>query len=146
MNATLFKSDRILISDRVIQEVQRADIPQGTSLSLRADSGREIAISSEVGRMLLKALESIASNGEVIIGQVPEELTSTAAADMLGVSRPTLMKWAREGKIQSFKVRSHTRFKREEVLRVQEERRGERKKAFNELRSFDAENQAFFDD
>lgn len=31
----------------------------------------------------------------MVVGRMPEELTSTVAADLLGVSRPTLMKWAR---------------------------------------------------
>lgn len=146
MNATLAKPDRVLISESTVREVQSADISQGTSLFMRDDNGREVPLSPEVERMLLHALTSIASTGEVVIGQVPEELTSTAAADMLGVSRPTLMKWAREGRIDSFKVRSHTRFKREEVLRVQAERIAERKKAFGQLRFFDAENRAFFED
>lgn len=96
--------------------------------------------------MLLQALKSVASSGEVTIGRIPEDLTSTTAADILGVSRPTLMKWVREGEIDAFKVRSHTRFKRDEVFRLKNKRAEERRKAFQDLRSSTAENQEFFDD
>ena len=80
--------------------------------------------------MLLATLTSVAENGEATIGRLPDELTSTVAADILSVSRPTLMKWVRQGRIDSFKVGTHTRFKREDVLRLQAERMEERRAAF----------------
>ncbi|WP_218121324.1 helix-turn-helix domain-containing protein [Actinomyces ruminicola] len=87
----------------------------------------------------MAALASIAEHGEVTIGRVPDELTSTVAADMLGVSRPTLLKWSRDGVIDSFKVGTHTRFCREDVVRLRYERERERRRAFEELRALDAE-------
>ena len=68
------------------------------------------------------------------------------AADLLGVSRPTLMKLAREGEIDSFKVGTHTRFKRDEVLRVRDARAAKRRAAFDELRALDEEHEELFDD
>lgn len=44
------------------------------------------------------------------------------------------MKWVRQGRIDSFKVGTHTRFKREDVLRLQAERMEERRAAFAALR------------
>ena len=54
---------------------------------------------------------------------MPKELTTTAAAKLLGVSRPTLMKWVGEGRLASHKVGRHTRFESEDVLRLKEQRR-----------------------
>ena len=71
---------------------------------------------------------------------MPDELTSTVAADILGVSRPTLLRWTREGLIESFKVGSHTRFRRSDVLRLREQRETERREAFEKLRALDAED------
>ena len=57
------------------------------------------------------------------LGSMPKELTTTAAAKLLGVSRPTLMKWVGEGRLASHKVGRHTRFESEDVLRLKEQRR-----------------------
>lgn len=71
---------------------------------------------------------------------MPDELSSSTAADILGVSRPTLMKWAKEGKIPSFKVGTHTRFRRDEVLELKRLRAKKRSDAFDELREFELAN------
>lgn len=71
--------------------------------------------------------------------QLPEELTSSLAADVLGVTRPTLMKWAQEGRIASHKVGMHTRFYRDDVLALSKLRAKERGEAFAEFRALDAE-------
>ena len=83
---------------------------------------------------------------EVRIGPRPEELTSTFAAELLGVSHPTLMKWARAGEIGSFAVGSHTRFRREKVRRVRALRSQQRAAAHESLRDFDAEYEEKFVD
>ena len=62
---------------------------------------------------------------------------------MLGISRPTLMRWAAEGRISSFSVGSHTRFHRDDVLGLRDARAAERHAAFDELRTLDAENEEF---
>src|SRR5699024_10289538 len=81
-------------------------VPRGSEISIQTNDGQIITLSKDLQHMLLQALKSVASSGEVTIGRIPEELTSTTAADILGVSRPTLMKWVREGEIDAFKVRS----------------------------------------
>ena len=86
----------------------------------------------------------VAQRGQVKISRVPEELTSTVAAELLGVSRPTLMKWAKEGKIATHKRGTHSRFKREDVLQLKRQRAEERMKAFQEWRAFEEENAHLF--
>ena len=68
---------------------------------------------------------------------MPEELTSTSAADILGVPRPTLMKWAKENQINSFKVGTHTRFKRDDVFALKRHLEKRKNDAFEKLRSFE---------
>lgn len=87
---------------------------------------------------------SVVQRGEVTISRIPEELTSTVAAELLGVSRPTLMKWAKEGKIATHKRGTHSRFKREDVLQLKRQRAEERMKAFQEWRAFEEENAHLF--
>lgn len=87
-----------------------------------------------------RTLLSLVANGEVAVARMPDELSSSTAADILGVSRPTLMKWAKEGKIPSFKVGTHTRFRRDEVLELKRLRAKNRSDAFDELREFELAN------
>lgn len=136
----------MFVSDDTVLEAQRAQVPQGASIFITTSDSKTTSLSEDVQQILLQTLSSIAAGRGVSIGRIPEELTSTTAADILGVSRPTLMKWAREGKISSFKVRTHTRFKRDEVIKLKVDRAAARKAAFNELRSTVAENQDLLED
>ncbi|MCF2570751.1 helix-turn-helix domain-containing protein [Brevibacterium sp. UCMA 11754] len=145
MSALQRANDRVTISERTIRDAQETPAPSGSTLAMKMADGTEVELPQDVQEMLLKALASVAQHGEVSIGRVPDELTSTVAADMLGISRPTLMKWANDKKIDSFTVGTHSRFKREEVLRVQKQRAEERRVAFDELRSLDSENEDFLD-
>lgn len=145
MSNLLKDSDRVTISDQAIRDAQDTPVSHGSTLAMKTGDGTEIQLPHDVQEMLLKALASVARHGEVTIGRVPDELTSTVAADMLSVSRPTLMKWANEKKIDSFTVGTHTRFKRDEVLRLRSQRSVERRAAFEELRRLDSENEDFLD-
>lgn len=139
MTATMPIAERLTIDDQTVREARATSVPRGASLMVRLSDGREVSLPENIQRTLLGALNSIAEQGSVSIGRIPEELTSTAAADMLGVSRPTLMKWVRAGELKSFKVGSHTRFQRDDVLELRAERAAERRAAFEELRALDAE-------
>jgi len=87
----------------------------------------------ELSALIQRAVQALATNGSVSIGSLPEELTSNTAADVLGVSRPTLLKLAKSGQVASFKVGSHTRFQRDDVLEFKARREQERRRALSEL-------------
>ncbi|ROR54869.1 excisionase family DNA binding protein [Luteococcus japonicus] len=139
-------TERITITNSTIEQAKATPVEHGASLMLRLPDGRQIDLPTPVETALLQALTAIATTGSVTIGQVPDELTSTVAAEMLGVTRPTLIKWAREGVIDSFQVGTHTRFHRDEVLRLKQERAAARRAAFEELRALDMEHDEFLDD
>lgn len=141
MASATLEQDRISIGSETVREAReavRADLRHAT-LILRGPDGTEQVLPQNLQKVLLDAMISLAGNGGVTIGQVPEDLSSTVAADLLGVSRPTLLKWARAGEIESFSVGSHTRFKRDVVMDKKEQRAKMRKNAFAELRALDAE-------
>ncbi|MDN5893612.1 MAG: helix-turn-helix domain-containing protein [Corynebacterium sp.] len=146
MTATMPVDQQISINETIIEEAKNTPVSPGVTLSLKTSDGQEIALPAGVERVLLQTLASISDHGEVSIGRIPNELTSTVAADMLGVSRTTLMKWARQGKIGSYKVGSHTRFTRDEVQKAQQQRAHDRKKALDRLLTFEVENDDVFDD
>lgn len=140
MTATLQAAERITITDHVIDEARSTAVPRGSTLMLRTPEGDDLELPRDIQLMLLGALSSIADHGEVTIGRVPDVLTSSVAADLLSVSRPTLMKWAHEGKIDSFKVGTHTRFAREEVMRMRQQLAERHRTALDELRAFEDEH------
>lgn len=127
-------AEHITLDDDTVRLAHETRLSSGASLVLRHADGSEIELPVSIQHMLMDTLESVAANGSASLRRMPEELTSTTAADVLSVSRPTLMKWVREGKIQCFKVGSHTRFKRADVVRLRDQRAAERQAAFEALR------------
>lgn len=108
-------------------------------LVLKAPDGSELAIPDALQSLLKGVLHGAAQGESIRVGRISDELTSTVAAELLSVSRPTLMKMVERGEIASFKAGTHTRFHRAEVERVNLARRRDRAAAFAELREFDDE-------
>src|SRR5699024_464829 len=144
--SALASSERITMSDQTVKDARDTVIPGGASLALRLADGEEVELPTSIQQRLLHALKLIAQQGSVSIGQLPVELTSTVAADLLSISRPTLMKWVAEGRIGSYKKGSHTRFNRDEVLDLRQRNAAARRSAFEELRSLDEEREGFLAD
>ncbi len=110
--------------------------PQGVLLVERAgDPARKLP--TELGRILQEVLDVMARGGRVTIGAVPEELTTSAAAAILGVSRPTVMKMVRDGQLPAHKVGSHHRMKADDVYAARRARRARERAAFDALRELD---------
>ena len=75
----------------------------------------------------------------IAFGSLPEELTTTVAAKLLGVSQPTLMKMIDRGDIPAHKVMSEHRLKTSDVRAFQKARLERQRVAFDELRTLDDE-------
>lgn len=146
MNPATLINDRVMIDDATVEDLK--SLPSLGTATFRATDaeGRAVTLPIDVQRLISQVLASVAQRGEVTISRVPEELTSTVAAKILGVSRPTLMKWAKEGKIATHKRGTHNRFKRDDVLKLKQQRTEERMQAFSEWRAFEEENEPSFAD
>ncbi|KKO81319.1 hypothetical protein WU87_01015 [Corynebacterium minutissimum] len=144
MTASALINDRLMIEETTLEELKSLQTLEAASFRVADKHGRPVPLSRDVQRLISQVLASVAQRGEVTISRIPEELTSTVAAELLGISRPTLMKWAKEGRIATHKRGTHTRFKREDVLRLKHQRAEERVKAFQEWRAFEEENESFF--
>ncbi|QSE85577.1 helix-turn-helix domain-containing protein [Rhodococcus koreensis] len=97
----------------------------------------ESAVPPELARILTAVVAVVAAGGTVTIGSVPSEVTTTTAAQMLDISRPTLMKLIGEGEIPAHKVGTHTRLKSSDVIAYQERQRATQRAAFDDLRAFE---------
>lgn len=104
------------------------------SLAVSLGNEKTATVPAELRRLLTQVLESVASGATITISPVPTELTTSHAAALLGVSRPTLMKMIGDGRLPAHKVRSHTRLKSDDVFRLRRDMQAQRRAAFDELR------------
>ena len=140
MTATLSSSSAIVLSTEDTAAFEALRMPEDADIAVLDKDGNQVDLPERVQATVLAAIRALTESGEVAITRMPEQLTSTSAADVLGISRPTLMKWARAGKIESFKVGTHTRFHRDDVLSLKRQVAKEQDEAFERLRSFDLES------
>ncbi len=103
------------------------------SLSVADRDGSIVAVPAELTSLLRQVVQIVADGGAVTIGSLPDELTTTAAAAQLGVSRPTLARLVGAGEIPAHKVGSHTRFRTEDVIAYRRARLARQRAALQEL-------------
>jgi len=106
--------------------------PEGKLAVERGD--KHVEVPPALGRILQQVLETMAAGGTVTITSMPKELTTSTAAAMLGVSRPTILKMISDGRIPAHKVGSHHRLMTEDVQRELRTRRARERAAFLALR------------
>lgn len=97
-------------------------------------NGQVIQAPPELAKLITTLIEGVACGAQTSVQTLPTELTTTAAADVLGVSRPTLMKLVRADTVRWRKVGTHTRVRTEDVLHQRKLRHDNRQAAFDELR------------
>ncbi|MDJ0105140.1 helix-turn-helix domain-containing protein [Rhodococcus erythropolis] len=130
MNSTM--SDRG--AGRTTLTVTDAAISQAATFDAEA---LRSAVPQELASILTEVVRIVAAGGTVTLGSIPSELTTTTAASMLGISRPTLMKLVHAEEIPAHKVGSHTRINADDVLAYREQIRNRQRAAFDELRAFE---------
>lgn len=102
-------------------------VPEARARLVSADGSSSKPLPDGLHDILVKALEALANGYAVTIAPKHTTLTTQQAADMLGVSRPTLTKLLDEGKIPYERPSSHRRIKLADVLAHQQRRRQERR-------------------
>lgn len=110
-----------------------------TDVKVEVAGHETLVVPSELAHLLLEMIDIVARGGSVGLVTVPEDVTTTVAAKMLDMSRPTLMKLVRSGEIRSHKVGSHTRLRSADVTAYKKRRLAERKAAFRELLDLEAD-------
>ncbi len=136
MSATRRSSSRVMATAHeagLARDVlTHLESPRG-ALAVEQDDGRLVPVPPAIGRVLQQVLEVMSRGGTVTIAAVPEVLTTSTAAGILGISRPTLMKMINEGKIPAHKVGTHHRLKAHDVNAALRARRARERAAFAEL-------------
>jgi excisionase family DNA binding protein len=96
-----------------------------------------VGLPPELASILATVIEVMARGGSVTIGSLPEELTTSVAAEQLGISRPTLMKMIQNGEISAHRKGTHHRLKLSDVLAAKRARLERQRQAFDELRALE---------
>lgn len=136
MATTLVDTGRLLVDERDAELARTVlaalDGPAGT-LSVERASAPSQPLPREIGLLIQDVLRAVAAGASVSISTLPREVTTSTAAAMLGISRPTLMKLIKEGTIPAHKVGSHTRLTADDVLVARRARRARERTAFAAL-------------
>ena len=113
-----------------------------TPLSFRVgDAAKEETLQLPVPavQMLVRILEEMARGNAVTLIPVHAELTTQEAADMLNISRPSLIQLLDEGKIEYRKVGTHRRIRFDALMAYKRQSDAERRAALAELAAYDQE-------
>lgn len=134
--------DQLLLDENVQQEAREviadAHDRSAVGIAIELEDGSTITLPKELSQALLFAIHGM-TQGNVAMRAMPDELTTSTAAGILGVSRPTLMKLITDGTLPATKRGSHHRLTAKDVLALRDKRAAARKAAFDELRRVDAD-------
>lgn len=133
MDATLARETSRLLAPRMRSK---------TPLSFRVvDASKEetLQLPAPAVKMLVRILEEMARGNAVTLIPVHAELTTQEAADMLNISRPSVIQLLDEGKIEYRKVGTHRRIRFDALMAYKRQTDAERRAALAELAAYDQE-------
>jgi excisionase family DNA binding protein len=93
----------------------------------------EVTLPGEALHQLIRILTHMANGHAVTVMPIQAEVTTQQAADLLGVSRPYLVRLLEEGKIPFHKVGTHRRVRVADVFDYKGRRSAESKRMLDEL-------------
>jgi len=100
---------------------------------LTAPDGVTVELPEEVREVIVQAVDALANGSAVTVAPVSARLTTTQAAEILGVSRPTLIKMLEDGKIPYEQLNVHRALRLSDVLAFKETRRAEQRAILDEM-------------
>ncbi len=103
------------------------------SLRLVNEAGQEVAVPPSVRAVLAATVPLLTRERGVLLAAVRAQLTTQEAADLLGVSRPHVVKLLEEGAIPYTQPGAHRRVALQDVLAYQEALRRERQAGLRRL-------------
>jgi excisionase family DNA binding protein len=103
------------------------------STTLVGPNGERLVLPPEVFEVLRDVVDAMARGQAVTIAPVHQRLTTQEAADLLGVSRPTLVKLLEAGKIPFEQPGRHRRVRLADVIAYRERASTERRAALDRM-------------
>jgi excisionase family DNA binding protein len=138
LSTLTLSNDSLIIDDEVqvqaLELVEEAEDSRLGSLQVSIN-GRHFDVPPELSDLLVFVIERAAQGGAIHIRTMPDELTTTVAADLLGVSRPTLMKMINDKQLPSHSVGTHRRVRSKDVIRLRQDQDSRRREAVAALQT-----------
>ena len=113
------------------------DDPEPQYFLSGATLGDQIALPHEVYLVLEQVVDAMRRGLAVAVVPAGKTVTTQEAADLLGVSRPTVVKFIQQGKLPHEMVGTHRRVPLDALLDYKQERRATQLAALAELASYD---------
>lgn len=118
----------------LLRQALEAPGASASAARLLAAGGEPLELPESVYRVLVQTVRELADGNAVAVIPVQAELTTQEAADLLGVSRPYLIKLLGEGALPStLTAGSHRRLRLADVLAYRRVRDRERRAALDEM-------------
>ena len=103
------------------------------------ETEQKIRIPLSALKLLAEILKETSQGKPISIVPVATELTTQSAAEVLGCSRPHLVKLLEEGKIPFTKVGKHRRVKYEDIFQYKKQMKEDQKKRLIQMMKMDEE-------
>lgn len=103
------------------------------------ETSEKIRIPLNALKLLAKILKETSKGRLVSIVPIATEMTTQAAAELLGCSRPHLIKLLEKGEIQYTKVGKHRRLRYEDIAKYKKEMKERQKQLLIEIMKSDQE-------
>jgi excisionase family DNA binding protein len=95
--------------------------------------GNAVALPAPVYDVLVQVVEALRAGRAITVAPLAQRLTTQEAADLLGVSRPTLVKLLESGAIPYEQPGRHRRVRLVDLLTYRDARRNERRATLNRM-------------
>jgi excisionase family DNA binding protein len=95
--------------------------------TLVGPGGKEVELPLEVFQVLVEVVDAMQAGQAITIAPLSTILTTSQAAEVLGVSRPTLVKLLEDGEIEFDRPGRHRRVRLSDLLEYRERRRSARR-------------------
>ena len=134
------EAEAILAKETSRVLASRAQTAEPLRLRMLDDPAKgTVKIPASAVRMLIHILEEMARGNAVTLIPVHAELTTQEAADMLNISRPSLIQLLDEGKIEFRRVGTHRRVRFDGLMAYKRRADADRRAALAELAAYDQE-------
>ena len=130
------------VAGRFAELVTALEASSGAALTI---NGETIDLPPAVAEALLQVVDAMRRGLAVTVAPQDQRLTTQEAADMLGISRPTLVRMLEAGEIPFEKVRRHRRLFLTDVLEFRERQRRAANEALSDMVT-DAQAMGAYDD